>query len=406
MAKSQEAGNRQPLQNNGKIMPILNRAAEMQDEIAGWRRHIHRTPELGFDLHQTAEFVAARLKEFGCDEVVTGIARTGVVGIIRGNLGPGPTVGLRADMDALPISETSGKPYASAVPGKAHSCGHDGHTAMLLGAAKYLSETRNFAGSVAVIFQPAEEGGGGGREMVKEGMMERFGISRVFGMHNMPGLPVGQFAIRPGAIMAATAEFTIRVAGRGGHAAMPHRSIDPIVAASQIVLALQTIASRSVDPAESVVVSVTKFNAGEAYNVIPEHAEIAGTVRALKKEVAALARERMQAICDGISKATDTTVALRYQPNYPVTVNDPEETVFAAGIAAGVAGETAIHRAVAPLMGGEDFSYMLEARPGAFIFIGNGDTPNLHHPGYDFNDEAIPHGVSYWVKLAETALAA
>ena len=387
-------------------MPILNRAAEMQDEITGWRQHIHRTPELGFDLHQTADFVAARLKEFGCDEVVTGIARTGVVGIIKGRLGPGATVGLRADMDALPIKETTGKPYASTVAGKMHACGHDGHTAMLLGAAKYLAETRNFAGSVAVIFQPAEEGGGGGHEMVKEGLMERFAISRVFGMHNMPGLPVGQFAIRPGPIMAATAEFTIRVTGRGGHAAMPHQSIDPIVAASQIVLALQTIAARTIDPLEAVVVSVTKFHGGDAYNVIPEQVELAGTVRTLKKEVAALTRERMQTICEGIAKASGTAVAFQYHPNYPVTVNAADEAVFAGDVAATVAGEAAIHRAIAPLMGGEDFSYMLDARPGAFIFIGNGDTANLHHPGYDFNDEAIPHGVSYWVKLAETALAA
>ncbi len=378
----------------------------MQDEITGWRQHIHRTPELGFDLHQTADFVAARLKEFGCDEVVTGIARTGVVGIIKGRLGPGATVGLRADMDALPIKETTGKPYASTVAGKMHACGHDGHTAMLLGAAKYLAETRNFAGSVAVIFQPAEEGGGGGHEMVKEGLMERFAISRVFGMHNMPGLPVGQFAIRPGPIMAATAEFTIRVTGRGGHAAMPHQSIDPIVAASQIVLALQTIAARTIDPLEAVVVSVTKFHGGDAYNVIPEQVELAGTVRTLKKEVAALTRERMQTICEGIAKASGTAVAFQYHPNYPVTVNAADEAVFAGDVAATVAGEAAIHRAIAPLMGGEDFSYMLEARPGAFIFIGNGDTANLHHPGYDFNDEAIPHGVSYWVKLAETALAA
>jgi len=387
-------------------MPILNRAAEMQDEITGWRQHIHRTPELGFDLHQTADFVAARLREFGCDDVVTGIARTGVVGIIKGRLGPGTTVGLRADMDALPIKETTGKPYASTVAGKMHACGHDGHTAMLLGAAKYLAETRNFAGSVAVIFQPAEEGGGGGHEMVKEGLMERFGISRVFGMHNMPGLPVGQFAIRPGPIMAATAEFTIRVTGRGGHAAMPHQSIDPIVAASQIVLALQTIAARTIDPLEAVVVSVTKFHGGDAYNVIPEQVELAGTVRTLKKEVATLTRERMQTICEGIAKASGTAVTFQYHPNYPVTVNAADEAVFAGDVAATVAGEAAIHRAIAPLMGGEDFSYMLDARPGAFIFIGNGDTANLHHPGYDFNDEAIPHGVSYWVKLAETALAA
>ena len=386
-------------------MPILNRAAEMQDEIAGWRRHIHTTPELGFDVFKTADFVERRLKEFGCDEIVTGLGRTGVVGVIRGRLGSGPTVGLRADMDALPIHETTGKPYASTVAGKMHACGHDGHTAMLLGAAKYLAETRNFAGSVAVIFQPAEEGGGGGNEMVKDGMMERFGIARVFGMHNMPGLPIGQFAIRPGPIMASTAEFTIRIKGRGGHAAMPHRAVDPIVAGAQLVTVLQSIASRSVDPVDSVVVSVTKFNGGNAYNVIPEEVELAGTVRTLKKEVAMLARERMQAVCDGIAAATGTTVSFHYDPNYPVTVNDPEETVFAADIAASVAGEPQVHRAIQPVMGGEDFSYMLEARPGAFIFIGNGDTANLHHPAYDFNDEVIPHGVSYWVKLTETALA-
>jgi hippurate hydrolase len=387
-------------------MPILNRAAELQDEIADWRRHIHRTPELGFDLHRTAEFVAARLREFGCDEVVTGIARTGVVAVIKGRLGDGPTIGLRADMDALPISESTGAPYASTVPGKMHACGHDGHTAMLLGAAKYLAETRNFSGTVAVIFQPAEEGGGGGREMVKAGMMERFGISRVFGMHNMPGLPVGQFATRPGPIMAATAEFTIRVTGRGGHAAMPHRGIDPIVTASQIVLAFQTIAARTVDPVDSVVVSVTKFHGGEAYNVIPEHVEIAGTVRSLKHEVATLAEQRMRAICQGIGGASDAMVTMDFRANYPVTVNDPDETAFAGDIASVVAGEAGVHRAIPPLMGGEDFSYMLEARPGAFIFIGNGDTANLHHPAYDFNDETIPYGVSYWVKLAETALAA
>jgi hippurate hydrolase len=407
MAKSRCAGNRASRQNCRKTkMPILNRAAEMQDEVTGWRRHIHQTPELGFDVFKTADFVTGKLREFGCDEIVTGLGRTGVVGIIKGRLGDGGTVGLRADMDALPINEVTGKPYASTVAGKMHACGHDGHTAMLLGAAKYLAETRNFAGRIAVIFQPAEEGGGGGNEMVKDGMMERFGIDRVFGMHNMPGLAVGQFAIKPGPIMAATAEFTIKVTGRGGHAAMPHRTVDPIVVASQIVTAFQTIAARTVDPVESVVVSVTKFHGGDAYNVIPEHVELAGTVRSLKKEVAALARERIHAICEGIGKANNATVTVSYEANYPVTFNNPEETVFAGDVATAIAGESQVHRAMPPVMGGEDFSYMLEARPGAFIFIGNGDTANLHHPAYDFNDEVIPHGVSYWVRLAETALAA
>jgi hippurate hydrolase len=387
-------------------MPILNRVAEMQDEVAGWRRHIHQNPELQYDVFETARFVEQKLKEFGCDEVVPGIGRTGVVGIIKGRLGDGGVVGLRADMDALPIREITGKPYASKNPGKMHACGHDGHTAMLLGAAKYLSETRNFAGSVAVIFQPAEEGGAGGLAMVKDGMMDRFGIQKVYGMHNMPGLPLGHFAIRPGPIMAATAEFTITIKGRGGHAAQPHSTIDPIVVASHLVVALQTIASRSVDPVDSVVVTVTKFHGGDAYNVIPEHAEIAGTLRTLRKEVAALAHDRMKAICDGIAATFGASIHFDFHANYPVTVNDAEQTVFAGDIATVIAGETQVHRGIPPLMGGEDFSYMLEARPGAFIFIGNGASANLHHPAYDFNDEVIPHGVSYWVRLAETSLAA
>ena len=387
-------------------MPILNRAAEMQDEIAGWRRHLHSIPELNFDLYETSAFVAQKLKEFGCDEVATGIARTGVVGIIKGRRGDGSTIGLRADMDALPILEATSKAYASQRAGKMHACGHDGHTAMLLGAAKYLTETRNFPGTVAVIFQPAEEGGGGGNVMVQEGMMERFAIGKVFGMHNMPGLPIGEFAIRPGPIMAATAEFTVKVKGKGGHAAMPHRTIDPIVIASQMVTSLQTIASRTTDPVESIVVSVTKIHGGDAYNVIPETVEFAGTVRTLKKEVAARAGERIHAICQGIAAAYGATVDVHYDSNYPVTFNHPGETAFAGDIAASIAGDSQVHRNIQPLMGGEDFSYMLEARPGAFIFIGNGDTANLHHPAYDFNDDVIPHGISYWVRLAETALAA
>ncbi|MFI0845090.1 M20 aminoacylase family protein [Mesorhizobium sp. IMUNJ 23232] len=387
-------------------MPILNRAAELQDEVAGWRRHIHQNPELQYDVFETARFVEQKLKEFGCDEVVPGIGRTGVVGIIKGRLGDGGVVGLRADMDALPIREITGKPYASKNPGKMHACGHDGHTAMLLGAAKYLAETRNFAGSVAVIFQPAEEGGAGGLAMVKDGMMDRFGIQKVYGMHNMPGLPLGHFAIRPGPIMAATAEFTITVKGRGGHAAQPHRTIDPIVVGSHLVVALQTIASRSTDPVDSLVVTVTKFHGGDAYNVIPEQVEIAGTVRTLRKEVAAGAQDRMKTICDGIAASFGASIHFDFDANYPVTVNDAEQTVFAGDVATVIAGEAQVHRGIPPLMGGEDFSYMLEARPGAFIFIGNGESANLHHPAYDFNDEVIPHGVSYWVRLAETSLAA
>ncbi|MCR4269242.1 M20 aminoacylase family protein [Nitratireductor sp. ZSWI3] len=387
-------------------MPILNRAAELQEEITEWRRDIHRHPELLFDVHRTADFVAEKLKAFGCDEIVTGLGRTGVVGIIRGSRSEGPTIGLRADMDALPMTEATGRPWASTVPGKMHACGHDGHTAMLLGAAKYLAETRNFNGTVAVIFQPAEEGGGGGNEMVKDGMMERFGIERVFGMHNMPGLPVGQFAIRPGPIMAATAEFVITVRGRSGHAAMPHTVVDPILAASQIVTSLQSIASRNVHPLDSVVVSVTKFHAGDAFNVIPDEVEMAGTVRTLKKDVAAEAEKRMRAICEGVAAAHGATVDVQYDANYPVTFNHADETVFAGAVAGEVAGTANVDTDVVPTMGGEDFSYMLEARPGAFIFIGNGDTAALHNTGYDFNDEVIPYGVSYWVRLAEKALAA
>lgn len=386
-------------------MPVINRAAELAPEIAEWRRALHGMPELNFDLPRTSAFVADKLRSFGVDEVVTGMAQSGVVAVVRGQRGTGPVIGLRADMDALPINEASGVDWSSASPGRMHACGHDGHTAMLLGAARHLAETRNFAGTAVFIFQPAEEGGGGGRVMVEEGLMERFGISRVFGLHNMPGVPLGTFAIRPGAIMASTAEFTITIRGKGGHAAMPDRTIDPIVAASQMVLGLQTIVSRNADPVEALVVSVTKFHAGDAYNIIPETAEIAGTVRTLKKELAALAESRIRALVAGIAAATGTEAALDYDANYPVTYNHEAETEFAIGVARDVVGEANVNPAVPPTMGGEDFSYMLEARPGAFIFMGNGKTAGLHHPAYDFNDEAIPVGVSYWVRLVETALA-
>lgn len=387
-------------------MPLLNRAIEMQNDVSGWRRHLHQNPELMFDVHKTAEFVAEKLRSFGCDSVETGIGRTGVVGIIHGQQGEGQTIGLRADMDALPITEVTGKPWASLTPGKMHACGHDGHTAMLLGAAQYLAETRNFRGSVAVIFQPAEEGGGGGREMVKDGMMDRFAISEVYGLHNIPGLDLGSFAICKGPIMAATDEFEIVITGKGGHAAQPHTGVDPIVAASQLVMTLQTIVSRGTNPLESLVISVTKFHAGDAHNVIPDRVELAGTVRTLLPAQREFAERRMRECVQAIGLSFGATAELHYRNNYPVTLNHDDETDFAAGVARGVAGDHAVNEKVAPMMAGEDFSYMLEARPGAFIFMGNGAGAALHNAAYDFNDDAIPYGISYWVKIAETALAA
>ncbi|MGN6776275.1 M20 aminoacylase family protein [Rhizobium sp.] len=386
-------------------MPILNRAAELQGEVTEWRRHIHAHPELLYAVENTAAFVAEKLRAFGVDEVVTGIGRTGVVGLIRGK-GEGRTIGLRADMDALPLTEITGKPYASQTPGKMHACGHDGHTAMLLGAAKYLAENRNFNGNIAVIFQPAEEGGAGGDAMVKDGMMARFRIAEVYGMHNMPGLPVGHFAIRKGAIMAATDEFTVSIKGLGGHAAMPHKTIDPIAIGAQIVSNLQLIASRSANPLKSVVVSVTKFNAGNAHNVIPNDASFGGTVRTLDPEIRDLAEQRFKQIVTGIATSHGAEVEIEFQRNYPVTFNHADETDHAIAVAEEIAGAGNVIPNIDPMMGGEDFSYMLLARPGAFIFVGNGDSAGLHNPAYDFNDEAIAHGISYWVRLAEHRLNA
>jgi hippurate hydrolase len=387
-------------------MPILNRAVEMQPEIAGWRRFLHETPELMFDVHETARFVAERLTEFGCDSVTTGIGRTGVVGIIKGMKGAGPTIGLRADMDALPILEASGKPWSSKNVGSAHSCGHDGHTAMLLGAAKYLAETRNFAGTVAVIFQPAEEGGGGGRAMVQDGMMETFGISEVYGLHNKPGIPLGSFVTRPGPVMAASDTFEIVVTGSGAHASQPHLGIDPVIAAAHVVIALQGLVSRQTDPLESLVVSVTTTHGGTATNVIPSDVTLTGTVRTLTPATRDFAEKRLGEVASAAASLYGATAKTTYSRGYPVTKNHDAQTAFAAGIARKVAGATAVDDAFPPVMGAEDFSYMLEARPGAFLFLGIGDNAPLHHPAYDFNDEAIPHGVSYWVALAETALAA
>ncbi len=388
-------------------MPIINRFAELHDEIAAWRRDYHRHPELLYEVHRTAADVASKLRAFGCEEVVEGIGRTGVVGVLRGGeSGSGQAIGLRADMDALPIHEESGKPWVSEIPGKMHACGHDGHTAMLLGAARYLAETRRFAGTAVFIFQPAEEGGAGGRAMVEDGLMERFGIAEVYGMHNMPGLPLGHFAIRPGALMAATDHFVLDIEGHGGHAAKPHSTIDPIVVGSAIVQAVQSIVARNVDPLANAVVSVTTFNAGDTFNVIPQRARLTGTARSLDPLVRDLLERRMREVVQNVASAYGATAKFHYERNYPVTVNHPEQTEKALAIARDIAGEANVEPNTPPVMGGEDFSYMLEARPGAFIFIGNGDTQNLHNPGYDFNDEAIPHGVSYWVKLAETALTA
>jgi len=384
-------------------MPVLNRAAELKDEVAGWRQTIHMTPELLFDVEQTAALVVEKLKAFGVDEIVTGLGRTGVVGIINGNA-TGPTIGLRADMDALPITEQTGKPYASTVAGKMHACGHDGHTAMLLGAAKYLAETRNFAGRVALIFQPAEEGGGGGRVMVEDGLMDRFDISEVYGMHNYPGLPVGAFAIRKGPMMASADQFEITIQGLGGHAATPHRCIDPVVIGGQIIGALQTIASRVVDPLDPIVITIGELRAGTAHNIIPETAVMRGTVRTLKPETRDLAEAKIKQIAEGIAVANGGSAVVDYDRMYPVTRNHDSETDHAIAAARSVSGEAAVITELPPAMGGEDFSFMLEARPGAFIAIGNGDSATLHHPAYDFDDEAIPFGLSYWVKLVESRL--
>jgi len=388
-------------------MPIINRVAAIADEMATWRRDFHENPELLFDVHRTAGIVAEKLKAFGCDEVVMGIGKTGVVGVIRGRTsGSGKVIGMRADMDALPIEEETDVPYKSKVPGKMHACGHDGHTAMLLGGAKYLAETRNFDGTVVVIFQPAEEGGGGGKVMCDEGLMERFGIQEVYGMHNMPGIPVGHFAIRPGPMMAAADRFVVDIEGRGGHGAMPHQTIDTLLVATQCINALQSIVSRNVDPLDSAVCSVTSVKAGEAFNVIPQHARFLGTVRTLKEGTRDLLEERFRRIVESVCDAYGARCKIEYDRGYPVTFNHAEQTVTAAAAAKLVAGESGVDENPLPLMGAEDFSFMLLERPGAYIFVGNGDTAGCHHPAYNFDDETAPAGASFWAKLAETTMPA
>jgi amidohydrolase len=388
-------------------MPIVNRVADLHGEITAWRHDIHAHPELLYDVHRTAASVADKLKAFGCDEVVSGVGRTGVVGVIKGNRpgGDRKVIGLRADMDALPIEEANDVSYKSTVPGKMHACGHDGHTAMLLGAAKYLAETRNFAGTAVMIFQPAEEGGAGGLAMVRDGLMERFAIEEVYGMHNYPGLPAGAFAIRSGPLMASTDNITIEIEGVGGHAARPHIAIDPILVGAQMVNQLQSIVSRNIDPVDAAVVSICTFQAGSADNVIPQTALLRGTARSLKPEVREVLRKRLAEVIDGTARLHGAKANFTLRRGYPVLSNHERETAFAAAVAGEVVGTDRVDTDMAPVMGAEDFSYMLEARPGAFIFVGNGDTAGLHHPRYNFNDETIPYGTSFWVRLIETAMA-
>ena len=389
-------------------MPIVNRVAEFQPEIQAWRRDIHEHPELLYEVHRTAALVAERLREFGCDEVVTGIGRTGVVGVIKGSRPAGSgdvkVIGLRADMDALPIEEATDLPYASKTKGLMHACGHDGHTAMLLGAARYLAETRNFAGNAVVIFQPAEEGGAGAVAMIKDGLMDRFGIDQVYGMHNGPGIPVGSFALRPGPIMAGGDGVLIKIEGLGGHAAQPHKSIDSVLVGAQLITALQSIVSRSVDPLESAVISICEFHAGNARNVIPQTALLTGTVRTLNGEVRKMVERRVREVVAGVAQITGAKIDLTYNHGYPVTINHAGQTDVATRAARAIAGDANVQE-MAPLMAGEDFSYMLEQRPGALIFCGNGDSAGLHHPAYNFNDEALVYGTSYWIKLVENTLA-
>ncbi|KZK75701.1 putative hydrolase YxeP [Pseudovibrio sp. Ad46] len=389
-------------------MPTINRLAEMHDEITAWRRDFHEHPEVLYETHRTSAKVAEILKEIGVDEVTTGVGRTGVVGVIKGrNGGAGKSIALRADMDALPMAEETGKEYASKNKGAMHACGHDGHTAMLLGTAKYLAETRNFDGTVILVFQPAEEGGAGAKAMMDDGLFTRWNVDEIYGLHNQPGTPIDHFATRSGPLMASTDEFTITVKGVGGHAAYPHNTIDPVVVGSQIVSALQSIASRNVGPLQSIVISVTFFQAGTAYNIIPDTAKLGGTIRTLDQDVRKQAAQRVKQVVEGVCAANGAGVDYDFADGYPSTSNHPDQTKFATQIAAEIAGSAdKVDENIDPTMGGEDFAYYLEEKPGAFIFLGNGESAGLHHPKYDFNDEAIPYGCSYFIKLVETAMPA
>jgi amidohydrolase len=390
-------------------MPVINRIAEFQPEMTAWRRDLHQHPELGFEETRTSGVVAAKLREFGCDEVVTGIGRTGVVGVIHGagGAGHGRAIGLRADIDALPIQEETGLPYASRSPGRMHACGHDGHTAMLLGAARYLAETRNFAGTVYVIFQPAEENLGGGRAMVEEGLFSRFPMERVFGMHNWPGAPEGTFWWREGPVMAAVANLDVTITGTGAHGAMPHQGNDPVVIAAHIVTALQSVVARNVEPVEAGVITIGHIQGGDTWNVIPESVMLRGTARWFRPEVGDLLERKFLEISTGIAAAFGAKAEARFERAYPATVNEPESTRLTLPAARAVAGEARVQHMPKPTMGGEDFSFMLEAKAGSYIMLGAGRSdsdPQVHHPRYDFNDAVLPIGASYWATLAEQLL--
>ncbi|WFU11993.1 M20 family metallopeptidase (plasmid) [Rhizobium sp. CB3090] len=377
------------------------------DEAKTWRREIHQHPELLFDLPRTSAMVAEKLRAFGCDEVVTGFAKSGVVATISGSKGNGKTIALRCDMDALPMSEQTNLPYASKIPNMMHACGHDGHTAMLLGAAKRFAAERNFAGKIVLIFQPAEEGGGGGRVMLEEGLLDRFGIDEVYGMHNQPGLAVGSFAIRSGPMMAAGDRFVITINGRGGHAASPHLARDPVVVASHVVVALQSIVSRFTDPFDPVVISVTFISGGDrkALNVIPPAVEVGGTVRTMLPATRRAVEQRFRDVVTGTAKLYDAQAEIDWRPGYPVTVNNAEKTLVAIAAASSVVGAERVDGNWSMTMGSEDFSYMLEKRPGALIWLGNGDSADLHNPAYDFNDNAIAYGIDYWAALVAQQLS-
>ena len=390
-------------------MPIINRIAEFHDDMTAWRRDLHAHPETAFEEFRTSNFVATKLTEFGY-AVHRGLGGTGVVASLKGSKADnGRAIGLRADMDALNMTEMNTFAHRSQHEGKMHGCGHDGHTTMLLGAARYLAETRNFAGTIHLIFQPAEEGAGGGRRMVEEGLFEQFPVEAVYGMHNMPGIPVGSFGTRTGAILTAMDLFEIRVKGTGTHAATPELGIDPIVVASQIVLGLQMIVSRELNPLSGVVVTITDIRAGTgALNTVPDHAMLCGTARILSPEVRNSIEGRIRRIVGSIAQAHRATVEIAYRRNYPPLVTDPTHTKFAVGVAEQIVGAGKVDTNYPPNMASEDFSFMLEKKPGAYLFIGNGPEENgriLHNPLYDFNDDILPIGASYWVRLVESAMA-